>query len=259
MTKHIPQPLAPVNPEGLEEIARQLLEETPEILKTPGSSLEDKASFWTITNVPYRNQLYDIDLLKTLLDNGATKTQDQWSEYAKQAIPKGEFHAADFPLYHALFATLYHVRDGPSKAATEEIQQFLNDKFTKYWLMTLTRVIYTPSGKDKVIHRLGLPDQYTIDEVIIGPNEWVKKAVEKAPYKALFGADDTAEIQSVYHWLTGREAYLWRLNTKQETPQGRVAGFVAGSGGACLDCGGGPADSDPALGVRACAAGAKKI
>ena len=39
---------------------------------------------------------------------------------------------------------------------------------------------------------------------------------------------------------------------------GRVAGFVAFSGRADLDCDGGPQDSDSALGVRACAAREEK-
>jgi len=65
-------------------------------------SINNNPNFWAVTGVNYRDGIYHVDLHKELLDNGDSKTQDQWSEYSKT----NEFKLGDFPLYHSLFQAL---------------------------------------------------------------------------------------------------------------------------------------------------------
>ncbi|MBI2109724.1 hypothetical protein HYT58_00955 [Candidatus Woesearchaeota archaeon] len=91
---------------------------------TKTSNIEDKTDFWRIPGVNYRNGIYVVDLGKVLLNNGSSKTQDRWAEDSRKAIPKGEFHVGDFPLYHALFKALYERR---TDHTTEEARRFISD------------------------------------------------------------------------------------------------------------------------------------
>ncbi len=221
------------------------------------SSIESSEGYWSIYPVIYQGRQECFDLLKSPLENGASKTYDQWSAYSKQATLQGKFHVGDFPLYNSLFTTLFRSKDGPNKVEIANIQAFLKDNLFKHWLTTLTRIRYTPSGKDVVIHNPGLKDQYEVQEDIVGPNEWVRNARKKAPYNAILGTDNTAEIQAVYNWLTGKDVYLWRVNAKPDAIEERVARFDANSDSLLLYCNVVQLLSDPALGVRR-ASGASK-
>ena len=129
--------------------------------------------FWTIEGVSYRGQTHTVDLLKTLLDNGANKTQDEWAEYSKIS----NFCTGDFPLYNSLFTALFNRRN---EKIAEEIRKFLKEQFEKNWLTTLTRIKYMPKGLDEIIHNYNLPDQYIINETIIGPDGYLKNAETNA-------------------------------------------------------------------------------
>jgi hypothetical protein len=254
-----PRPLVPSDPEGLDDVARQLLEDKPEPTTITGSrefSLESLTDCWRVSGVEYRDGIYVVDLGKVLLDGGSAKTQDDWVEYSRQAIEKGEFHVGDFPLYHALFTTLFRNRENNQhKANIEETRAFLKDKFFKHRLTTLTRIKYTTLGKDKVTHNYGLRDQYEVQEDIVGSNEWVKDSQNPRVYDAILGTDNIAEIQSVYNWITEKNARLWRVNPVPSNIDERAAGFDAGSDRAILGCVRDPQYSVSVLGVFACAEG----
>jgi len=224
-------------------------------------SLEDRADHWCITGVPYRGNICPVDLLKTLLDGGAVKTQDEWAEYSRNAVQARGFHVGGFPLYHALFSILFRNKDNAQhREKIGAARTFLKEKFFANWLMTLTRIAYTPSGKDKVTHNSGLPEKYEVQEDIVGLDEWVGDSQNPKLYKAILGTDNISEIQSVYNWITGKNARVWRMNTKPKSVDERVAGFYADSGGAVLDCDGVLQSSDASLGVRfPSAEGAQKI
>ncbi len=136
--------LFPVNPEGLDKIARELLNGSIPVNqpKNTNFSLEDLTDFYRINGVQYRNNTYTVDLSKSLLDNEASKTQDQWVEYSKEAIAKNDFYLGDFPLYHSLFTALFRNKDKQHKQKIEKVREFLKDNLFKHWLMTLTRIKY---------------------------------------------------------------------------------------------------------------------
>ena len=215
-------------------------------------SLEDLTDFWQVNGVSYRDGIYQVDLAKTLLDKGNTKIQDRWVEYSKKAISNNEFYVGDFPLYHSLFSILFKNKENPNyKTKIEEAKKFISDNMFKYWLMTLTRIEYKPSGKDKVIHNYGMQDQYGIQEDIVGKDDYISKINPQNELKAILGSDNINEINQVYNWITGKNAYLWRINKKPEKYIERVAWFGASSGRAGLDCYRDPDDSNRVLGVRA--------
>ena len=218
------------------------------------TNLETLEDFWTIGNVEYRNGIYTVDLAKELLDNGNTKTQEQWAEYSKQAKQNNSFHTGDFPLYHAIFTTLFNNRNGKQKNDVEEIRQFIKQKMVEKWIMTLTRIQYNPKKqKDKVIHNYNLPDQYPIEtDSFVGDDGYIKSTNNvKAPLQTLLDTKQNVnEINDVYKWLTDVDAYLWRVNSEVKNTDERVARFVAFSVRAYLDCDGDPQDSGSGLGVR---------
>ena len=217
-----------------------------------GFSLEDLTNFWQVDGVNYRNGVYQVDLAKTLLDEKATKTQDEWAQYSKEAISKGEFYVGDFPLYHSLFATLFRNKDNSQyEGKVKEVKKFILESMFNYWLTILTRIKYNPRGKDLVIHNYGLQDQYEIQENIVGADDSITKINPQNELNAILGSNDVNEINHVYKWITGKDAYLRRVNNKPKNIDERVARCGAGLYWAYPDCNRGPSDSGWALGVRA--------
>ena len=209
-------------------------------------NLQTNKDFWTIDNVKYRNGIYKVNLLKELLDNGNSKTQDDWVKYSKKAQKNNDFYVGDMPLYNSLFTSLFKLKDNPE---VEEIRNFLQKQFIEKWLMTLTRIKYKPSGKDEIVHNYKMPDEYSIEDNFVGNDEYVKNSKDKANYKSLLGTDNLNEINEVYNWITGKDSYLWRLNSKPKSLDERVARFYADSGGTGLYCYRYPSDTNASLGV----------
>ena len=206
---------------------------------------------WTIP-VNYRNGIYQLDLAKSLLDNGKSRTQQDWAEYRKLAEPKGDFYTGDMPLCHAVFTSLFNQKDKPE---SEEARKFIQEQMRARWFMTLTRVVYQPKGKDKVIHNFGLnkvfgPNQeYSLEENIVGKDGAIEKG-DSSALTALLGTGDVDEIKAVYNWINQTPTYIWRLNSKPTNLDERVARFGAISGRALFDCYWDAGYSYPSLGVR---------
>jgi len=68
--------------------------------------------------------------------------------------------------------------------------------------------------------------------------------------ETLLGTRNKQEVIDVFSWLNETPTYLWRLNSRPDKLDERVAGFGANSGGADLGCCGYPSDSLSSLGVR---------
>ena len=238
-----------------EKQAKPVAKKTQATVNTPVSaefSLEDLTDFWQVNGVNYRDGIYQIDLAKTLLDNGNNRTQNEWVEYSKKAIARNEFYVGDFPLYHSLFSVLFRNKENTKyKDRINDVKELISKNMFNYWLMTLTRIEYKPSWKDKVIHNYGMQDQYGIQEDIVGKDDYITQINPQNELKAILGSDNINEINQVYNWITGKNAYLWRINKKPEKYIERVAWFGASSGRAGLDCYRDPDDSNKVLGVRA--------
>ena len=213
---------------------------------------ENSLDFWGISNVPYRDGLYKVDLAKKLLDNGHSHTQDEWAEYSRQAQQQNKFYVGDFPLYHALFTALSNVKD----ATAEEAREFIKQQMISNYLMTLTRIRYAPKNqKDVVIHNYNQQDQYTKElDSFIGPDGFITQPNTTNTIEPLQALLDTKQsldqINQVYNWLTGVDARIWRISSEVKSPDERIAMFVAVSVWASLNCDGNLCFSNSALGVR---------
>ena len=201
---------------------------------------------WQFDGVLYRGQVGIAELSKELLLNGKSRTQDSWVDHYKQAKPKGEFHIGDMPLHHAIFTALLNQKDKPEST---EAREFIRAQMRSKWLMTSTRIVYQPKGKDKVIHGFGTSEEYLLEEDIVNPNRLLGSADSKA-LEAILGSGDLAKVKEVYNYINRTNAYIWGVNSKPDSVIEMVAGFNANSGRANLNCDGSPANANPALGVR---------
>jgi len=230
----------------LEALARVKARENPNEKPETQTTIQNLQDAWKIEGVEYKNGIYNVNLSKQLLDNGNSKTQQQWADYRNQT---NGFYTADMPLHHAIFKALYQQRDTNQ---AKEAREFLEQQFREKWLTTLTRITYTPRGKDKATHNFGTQEQYEIDENIIGEDGWIKNLKKPKFLEAILGSSDIKEINNIYTWITNKEAYIWRVNSAPEQNTERVARFYAVSGRADLDCDRGPSGSNDSLGVLAC-------
>jgi hypothetical protein len=220
----------------------------PEQKKQNKNPLEIKTidDYWQIEGVNYNGEIYIVDLAKSLLDNGKSKTQDKWAEYREQAIKANEFYTGDMPLYHAVFSALFNQKDKPE---SEEAREFIQKQMREKYPITLTRIAYQPKGKDKVIHNYGTSQKYEINENIVGKDREIIAGDSNA-LTALLRDGDIDKIKSVYNWINQTPTWIWRVNSKPESIDERIARFVAGSDGAYLLCGRDATLADASLGVR---------
>ncbi len=219
---------------------------------SPNFSFNDETDFWRMTGVPYNGLIYTVELLKNLLDGGKSKKQAEWTNYTEEAMGKGEFGTPDYPLQHALFATLFRNKDNIDyKDGIEQARTWLDKAAHDKWLMTLTRIKYKPSGIDEIIHNHGLSNARSIELPFVGPGEFVKDAADMAVYHALLGAEDSKkDIRGIYKWLTGIEPYIYRINAKPERLDQRGARSYADTGRSLLNCNRDPDGRNSSLGVR---------
>lgn len=221
---------------------------------TPALEVRIEDKYWSFSGINYRNQIVTIDLLKTPLDKGKLKSQDDWVEYSLKARTRNDFYVGEMPLYHALFRAMFLNKNSSDREKIEEARVLLKEQFN--WLTNLTRIRYTPWGKDIIIHNYKMPDEYKIETDFVGPNELVKDSKTPEVYNALLGSSDIQEIDQVYSWLTRYKIWfrkkpcLFRRNNKPEEVVESIANFDSGStfGLRCYSVYGG----GTSLGVRLC-------
>jgi hypothetical protein len=240
----------PVN----DETMRKVLERTPinpsvvNLPVNPNAPVASTGDYWEIPNVNYRGNTGNVQILKTLLDNGSSKTQDEWTQYSEQARKAGQFYLPDYPLFFSTLERAYTLKANPTiEEARKKIQEFSRAK----WLMTLTRIRYANKGSDKIVHNHGMSDEYEIEEPFVGQDGKIPAGSSETLYQKLLGTQSSvANIDSVFRWLNGTDTYLYRLNSKPKSVDGRVARFGADSYWAVLYCNRDPAVTDAGLGVR---------
>ncbi|MEK6829331.1 MAG: hypothetical protein AABY15_04325 [Nanoarchaeota archaeon] len=214
--------------------------ETPQIIQTP--TIDNNLEFWTIPNVNYRGNTQSYELSKNLLP---AKTQSQFASDYQTAITNNQFHSADMRLYHAIFNEVYNQRNSPD---SEEIRAFLNESLRNNWLTTLTRIQYQPKGKDIVIHNYNTSDEYKLEEKIVGPDRSIEQSDDSA-LKTLTGME-SAKLNQIYQWINNTNGFIWRVNSKPNNIEERVARLNADSVRFNLYCYWYPDGASASLGVR---------
>ncbi|MCD4760111.1 hypothetical protein K8R33_04455, partial [archaeon] len=165
-----------------------------------------------------------------------------------------DFYCPDYPLFHAVFNTLYQNREGSSKEEIEEARTTLADLVNGKWLMTLSRVKYKPNGDDLVVHNHGLGDSYEVQIPFVGPDGWIKESgtnSQQALQALLSTQQSPGEINDVYKWFREKDGHIWRVNSTPGSTNERVARFNAYSDRSNFDCDRNPQFSDSSVGVRA--------
>ena len=243
----ISDPVSPAQPD----------ENTRPITVNPSST---NLAYWTIPNVSYRGTMGNVDVLKGLLDNGASREQGGSADYSERERAKGNFYTPDYPLFYNALEKAFDLKDEKAfKKQVEEMRTTLKGLSRAKWLMTLTRIRYAPQGKDTIIHNFGLQDQYELQEDFMGADGELPAGSPVSVYQTLLGTQSNLrKIKGVFDWLNDTNSnYIWRVNSKPSSIDERVARFFADSVGAGFNCNGDPSGSGSSLGVRF--SGAKKI
>mgnify|MGYP001604238115 CR=1 FL=1 len=215
------------------------------------SGIESSADYWVISGVNYRGKTCRVGLLKQLLDNGNTKTQDGWAAHYESARQNNQFYTPDYPLLYGIGKALYSQKDDAAHAReVEEARAFLKDSARAKWLMTLTRIVYQPTASDTIVHNYGTRDSYETQTDFVDRDEWITDTRTPDVYKALLQTNDSVqEINTVVQWLTGVPAYMYRLNNRPQSLDERVARFNANSDRANLNCNRNADNRNASLGI----------
>lgn len=215
-------------------------------------SLEDHAEYWSMGGIIYRGKIVAVDISKQPLP---ARTQDEHAAHAKESKDKNRFYCADLPIYFALKSCLYDnggypgLRDSKGDPRIEKIRRFISDQMGRSMLITLTRVIYTPTGKDRIVHNYGLSDQQEILEDLVD-QEGSTKINNSKIYQSLLETNNP-EFQGVYFWLTGGKIRLFRSSKKPEREmESPIRFFSEDNDYDYIDCLNDPETPSPALGVR---------
>ncbi len=187
--------------------------------------------FWTIPDINYRGESRTYRLFEKMIPR---ITQEQLSEFYEQEKAKGNPRPMDSILHFAIMNASYNLRDQNPKE-TERLRRFLQTDFQEY-KNTLTRVIYSPSGKDKVIHNYRTSDEYSIDGKVVGPNDWIENMSDKKVLKSLLGTQDVVQIDKISQWINGTNSFICRFNSKPKTKDERVARFGTDDYALLFDC-----------------------
>ena len=190
--------------------------------------------FWTIPS-----EEANIDLSEKLLPP-MTHTK------ALNFISPEGFHALSMPEYFSLlFRPLY---DSRSDTEAENVRKFIESAMTRY-SATLTKIIYSPTNKDTIMHYKWQKSEQTIQADIAGEDGKISKALSLEASFALTGKSPE-EAKEILHYLTKKQSYIFRITKKPRAQTESVAGFVAYSDRAGLSCGRFPDGRGDGLGVR---------
>ena len=210
----------------MSRLSKHKRRENKSVVSNPFSiQLNDR---FIISPIEYHNGFYAVACSTELLDGGEMHTQDDWIEYSQGSgwsLPSG-------PMYHATLAALYRERDGIEKESIKKIKELFKKDFANYSMMTSTRIEYSKSGLDKVVHDLGLSDSYELKNLVAGPWCFVNdNSCFDNTIDALLGTKDLDEVEQVYEWVSGKKPYFWRLNNPDKKERVLVLGFGSHSFG----------------------------
>lgn len=213
--------------------------------------LEELADCYRVYGVRHpKGGICDVDLAKGPLGH-AFASQDFWKTYSTAAFEIDDFIVGSAPSYHALFTTLYKLKDQVQyKGLVGKVRKFLRNVFSAGgFVWTLSRAIYNPQDEDDVVaHTIDNPaEEYIIKVKDLTGNGEYKEACE-----ALLGTGDTGEISEVYHWISGKDTLIGTIQQKPDTHPHLNLGVTFGvrKGHFCVVAGSNKDYPRPAVGIR---------
>ena len=97
--------------------------------------------------------------------------------------------------------------------------------------MTSTRINYSASGLDEIIHDYGQESQYSLEADIVGPNWYVNaQSGLDGSIEALLGISNLADVENVFKWISEKKPFLWRSNAKPNKKDVRALVLGVGDG-----------------------------
>ena len=158
-----------------------------------------------------------------------------------------EFRATSMKGYMNVLSALYDLRNTGSDA--EDAMLFVRNAMRTAFPNTLTRIIYTPKGKDTIIHGYKTPEQEKIRVNFVGEDGDITKVLSAEQSLVLTGRKPE-EVAEIIRYINETPSFVWRLNSKPRSVDERVARFNANSNRAVFDCYGVDSVRYASLGVR---------
>ncbi|MDP3734254.1 MAG: hypothetical protein Q8R37_03415 [Nanoarchaeota archaeon] len=179
--------------------------------------IDDSYDTFCLHNIYLNDNLYMVYWRNNMLDDEGEHRQDDWIELTRNE----EWKLPSGLVYYASLAALHYNQNHPDKKQKNLIVQCREmhaQDFEERWMMTSTRIIYTPHGKDTIIHDYGSLQPQEINVDLIGESgKFIhKNSGLENEIKALLGTNDLEEVEQVYKALTGREPRLWRLDSRRK-------------------------------------------
>lgn len=197
---------------------------------TVTKSWRDEGHF-IISNVNHLGEIATYSLFEKLTP---AMNLEQTSEYYEKQKKEGNPIPANSQLIFSIGDSAYNLRN-ESPGESEQLRNFLYQSL-RLFPNAFTSCLYSPDGKDKIIHNPNTSDKYSIDSKIVGPDNWFSKIPDKNILESLLGTSDVNKINQVFQWINKTNGYLWRINDKPKEKNKRVAGFSASDGRLYLDC-----------------------
>lgn len=177
-----------------------------------------KVESWKVPGVVYRGKTGTYEVIREMIPS---MTQDEQVAGYGIEIPS-------MSLVWAIADRAYDlslISENPETA--ESLRNFLQVCLRRY-LNTSTRLVYNPQGiGDEVIHNYNTSAQYALSGNFVGPDGWIQKLPNKKALELVLETSNVNKINKVSNWLNGADAFLWRVNSKPEKRDERVAGFDA--------------------------------
>lgn len=215
--------------------------------------VEETDERYVLQNVMKLGKLYTIEWTKGLLDNGASRTQQEWMELTKTKEEK----LASAVDYTASLIALFKNKDHHDPAQQNLIgrmREMFRQDFDprKPYLQTSTRVQYNTSGMDVVWHdwRYSTQTEKHID--MVGPGGFINiNSGFGSIVDALVGTPNLLDVEEAYEWASGKKPYLWRINSRpaQAVERAVVLGVSNGNGWFIIDASDVIGNHGPARGV----------
>ena len=196
--------------------------------------------FWDIPIVSYKEKFNEYRVFE---ETAYPMTNDQLSEFYDVEKPKGNPHPASSDLVYSILLGAYRLEDIEGK---NSLRKFLKQELQR-WPSTTSRVLYSPSGENEVVHNCGTSDEYRLKESkLVGPSCLIKDSYNSV-LKTVLGTDNIHEINEVFNWINSTNLSLWRRNSNHSERDERTICLEIDSKGAYLQLDINPIRKHPAF------------
>jgi len=185
---------------------------SPPVIASSQFFIESLVDQYKVHGVSYLGKVCVVDIDKELSDHGNAHTQDEW----RTLIPNLPSSTLYFVVMDALYGNKDH-SEPIQRALVEEVRQMFAKDFNEYFMMTSTRVHYAHKGLDTVVYDVGYTTEHREEANIVGADGYINGESGFAEtMRTLVGIDNCQRISNIGEWVTGKESYLWRFNSKPQ-------------------------------------------